>query len=69
MGHALTLIGMGFSFALIGLGNIGVALARHVPIFEPLQWYCLIFFTVFVLAGVARVVLHIITVTKQHAGC
>ncbi len=56
MAQAFTMIAMGFSFALVGVGNIWIALERHTPISEPLQWFCLTCFSGFVLAGVARVI-------------
>jgi RsiW-degrading membrane proteinase PrsW (M82 family) len=52
MWHVFIMIVIGFIFAMLGLGNIYIALAWHKSISEPFQWLCLTFFVTFVFAGV-----------------
>lgn len=60
MGHALTLIGMGFTFALVGVANIGIAVSLHIPISEPLQWLCMAAFAAFTLSGVMLAICEVV---------
>lgn len=58
--RVLTLIGMGFTFALVGIANIGIALSRHTPIFEPLQWLCMAAFCAFILSGIVLAICEVV---------